>query len=1169
MFVRSYAPGMGQAVADRTVNRPGENWGDVAKRVAQGSHNLHPATGDRDALQRHISQASILLSGRHLQHGDKDQPKRDGAVFTNCLDYKTKLPTLEHGVVEIGSLAGQTVTVRAADGQWRSAEVSEHGRQKLYRLTFGNPNKNGIQQEVIATKNHRWFLDDGSITDNIEVGDALLAAPLHQDFDEDAVRHGIVFGDGTAPKSRKVRPDCAVSQGRDYVSIRLCDAKRDYLPLFEGYGVTYPPSAKGDPVVYVGKKAFWKQLPFSRDPSYIAGFIHGWWMADGSKAIRGNVIEISTTDLEAVEWLYEHAAYVGYIVTMHRTYERKPGDGSFGNGTGKTLYWVRLRKERSLTLLNVEELDEQNVYCLEEPVTSGFVLANGLLTGNCSTAITRAPTFRMLLCGSGVGTCYDDALQVIDWSQMPIVVPIIEDDHADVKSGRIVGYMDQRAATHFYSDHCLSVFVVPDTREGWAAAIEQIEIMAFKERRDEVLLLDFSQVRGFGSPIKGMQNRPASGPGPLMDAISRVAKIRETNMPKWKQAMMADHLFAEVVLSGGARRSARIAVKYWKDEDILDYIEIKRPTEYWDKSVAEVQAIGPKQSFLWSANNSVAVDAEFWSLVKSASEKIHVGAVNERMHDLGFLPELERKAHTVWRAVIDAQYGDRTGEPGFLNVDRLDNNTEGLENYLAMPFIKGSSPDYTEIQRAIAEKVLVHPYKFIVNPCLPAETIINTSEGPKPIKDLIGKPFTVVFQGEQYKCSGFWKTGRKAAWRIATNKGPVTATPEHRFWVCKPDGYDDWFSVDEIKHGDYIITDSGEKARVLRKRPVRTKVDVYDCEVETVHAFIADGFQTHNCGEIVLSIMSGVCVIGDVVPFFAKDDADVEESMRLTVRALMRANLMDQIYGEEIKRTNRIGVSLTGVHEWAWKRFGFGFRDLIDETKSKAFWDRLATLAEIVRVEADKYAGVLGVTAPHTLRTIKPAGTTSKLFGLTEGAHLPAMREYLRWVQFRSDDPLVKKYDKKGYPTKELKSYAGTTIIGFPTRPLICALGMGDALITADEATPQEQFQWVRLLEKYWIGESRGNQISYTLKYKPEDITIEDYELVMLRNVPTVRAISVLPTALKMSYEYMPEQSITAKKYDSLMEDIGRRMHEDVDVVHVQCDGNGCPIDFHKDKLAA
>ena len=108
---------------------------------------------------------------------------------------------------------------------------------------------------------------------------------------------------------------------------------------------------------------------------------------------------------------------------------------------------------------------------------------------------------------------------------------------------------------------------------------------------------------------------------------------------------------------------------------------------------------------------------------------------------------------------------------------------------------------------------------------------------------------------------------------------------------------------------------------------------------------------------------------------------------------------------------------------------------MLDVQKSKKFWDTLRWMADIVEQEADAYSAQLGVTPPHTLRTIKPAGTTSKLFGLTEGAHLPPLREYLRWVQFRDDDPLVKKYEKKGYPSRVLSTYAGTTIIGFPTQP--------------------------------------------------------------------------------------------------------------------------------------
>jgi hypothetical protein len=95
---------------------------------------------------------------------------------------------------------------------------------------------------------------------------------------------------------------------------------------------------------------------------------------------------------------------------------------------------------------------------------------------------------------------------------------------------------------------------------------------------------------------------------------------------------------------------------------------------------------------------------------------------------------------------------------------------------------------------------------------------------------------------------------------------------------------------------------------------------------------------------------------------------------------------------------------------------------------------RVADVENVLRLDDNKYSKELGVTVQHTNTTFKPAGTTSKLFGLTEGAHPPSMREFIRWVQFRNDDPLVKEYEEKGYPIKRLKQYEGTTVVGFPTK---------------------------------------------------------------------------------------------------------------------------------------
>lgn len=651
---------------------------------------------------------------------------------------------------------------------------------------------------------------------------------------------------------------------------------------------------------------------------------------------------------------------------------------------------------------------------------------------NCSTAASTFLSFYLLLNGSGVGRSYDDKMIVADLRNLPIVVPVIDMGHADARSGEI-NIPDKRNAQHLYANRTVIDFEVPDSREGWAKAVEKMEQLAFEgTHRDSVLLLDFSKVRPRGSPIAGMQDRPASGPGPLIAAIKNVAHLRDAGMAPWRSAMYADHYVAECVLVGGARRAARMATKFWKDKTVLDFISVKRG------------------GFLWSSNNSVTVDKEFWRHVENAERGVH-------SHD-PYEDELQEHAHAVFNAICEASYHDGTGEPGLINVDQLTWKDEGTE-FLA-------DGNFAESQR----------YK------LDAET--------NPLM----KALVDAWLASEYK----------------------------------------------------VIT--------------------------------------NPCGEIVLGALGGYCVIADVVPFHSQPeddgeelcelfqawDHDAEDAFRTATRALIRTNLMDSLYAKEVKRTNRIGVGPTGLHEYAWARFGYGWKDLVDEQKSLPFWKTMSRFSNAVVDEARKYTTELGVAMPHTLTTIKPAGTTSKLFGLTEGAHLPSMREYLRWVQFRNDDPLIAEYEAKGYPIRKLRSYAGTTIVGFPTAPTICSLGMGDKLVTAAEATPEEQYQYLRLLEKYWLHgytEEGGkhdyaNQISYSLKYDPERVSYEEFKRTLLAGQPLIKCCSVMPQSDTTAYEYVPEQSLTKHEYEVLTSQIKEATKEDVGLEHVDCAGGSCPIDF-------
>ena len=644
---------------------------------------------------------------------------------------------------------------------------------------------------------------------------------------------------------------------------------------------------------------------------------------------------------------------------------------------------------------------------------------------NCSTSAVSFLTFYLLLNGSGVGRSYDDAMMKVNWANLPIVVPVIDMMHKDSQSGEIVA-LDECSARHLYAGRTIRYFKVPDSREGWAKAIEVMERVAFKKNfRDDVLILDFSDVRPRGAPIAGMQNRPASGPGPLMTAIRNVAQLRDAGMAPWRSAMYADHYLSECVLVGGARRAARMATKTWRDASALDFIQVKRG------------------GFLWSSNNSVMVDQDFWDFVECPVDQIEE-TYKPHLH------ELAHHAHKVFNALCEAAYHDGTGEPGIINADKLTQNHDGFDAYLDGKFAESEryklDDETLELTKCLAGAVGLQKHRHITNPC----------------------------------------------------------------------------------------------------------------------------------GEITLNMLGGYCVIADVVPFHAQNDDDAEDAFRTATRALIRTNMMDCLYGREVKRTNRIGVGITGFHEWAWSRFGFGWKDIVNEQKSLAMWLTLSRFKRAVQQESREYAQALGVVIPHTDTTIKPAGTTSKLFGLTEGAHLPPMREYLRWVQFRNDDPLIDEYRAKGYPVRKLKTYSGTTIVGFPTAPLICTLGMGDKLVTAAEATPEEQYQYLRLMEKYWIRgveedgvtplEESGNQVSYTLKYDPKVVGFEEFKATLLEGQSTIRCCSVMPQTDMSAYEYQPEEPVEKSHYEMICAAIKATnddfVKEEVDFAHVDCAGGACPIDF-------
>lgn len=361
-------------------------------------------------LQKFKRKSPVLYNFRCPLCGDSSKNRnkarayffqRDGAFWFhchNCLSGNTTILTKEYGIVEIKDVLGKEIYVKVIDNEWCLAKVKSYGNQKLYQYSFKTYNSSKKIETVVATENHRWFIENRGkkggrekerpyfVTDNLMVGDILFKQSsnfIPSNLKNRGIIHGLIFGDGTLAQKK-------------YAIIRICkkDKVRDEIIKIlhaNNILVSFPPNLKGDGFAHIGPFPYMKELPSTNDPEYIAGFIYGWWLADGYKPNKGikTSIQISTISESAAKWLEKNAVYIGY---RHSSTFIAPAGrrGAFANG--KPLYNVLLTNA-TVKVISKDYYGEEEVFCLEEPITHSFVLGNGLLTGNCSVSL---PFYRFL-----------------------------------------------------------------------------------------------------------------------------------------------------------------------------------------------------------------------------------------------------------------------------------------------------------------------------------------------------------------------------------------------------------------------------------------------------------------------------------------------------------------------------------------------------------------------------------------------------------------------------------------------------------------------------------------------------------------------------------------------------------------------------------------------------
>lgn len=225
-------------------------------------------------------------------------------------------------------------------------------------------------------------------------------------------------------------------------------------------------------------------------------------------------------------------------------------------------------------------------------------------------------TFDELMKGGGVGANYSDCYL----ERTPLIAH-------DVDVRVVVDPLHPNAHEVVTAPANATPIPVEDSREGWVDALRRVLDSAAGKAPPE-LTLDVSGIRPRGAEIRGFGGT-AAGPGPLVDMLLDIAAVLSLAVGRklnTAEAMLIDHYIARAVVAGNVRRSARMAIKHWADEDVFDFIECK-----------EVDGEH------WSTNISVEVDDEFFEA----------------------LDDDDSHAWDVLYRVAEGML--RNGEPGFFN----------------------------------------------------------------------------------------------------------------------------------------------------------------------------------------------------------------------------------------------------------------------------------------------------------------------------------------------------------------------------------------------------------------------------------------------------------------------------------------------------------------------
>lgn len=103
--------------------------------------------------------------------------------------------------------------------------------------------------------------------------------------------------------------------------------------------------------------------------------------------------------------------------------------------------------------------------------------------------------------------------------------------------------------------------------------------------------------------------------------------------------------------------------------------------------------------------------------------------------------------------------------------------------------------------------ILVDDPDHCFNPCVPSDSWITTSEGPRQVKDLEGRAFTAVVDGEEHASTpdGFYLTGVQPLLEVVTEEGVTVRTTPNEKVMVETDAGRTWKQVWNLEPGERLV----------------------------------------------------------------------------------------------------------------------------------------------------------------------------------------------------------------------------------------------------------------------------------------------------------------------------------------------------------------------------